>query len=79
MTKSKDVPLHIELHGKRGNMRLYIADCLYLDHYESTLILLRTRAASLRISGRAMKILLLEDGSLEIVGSILEVSFLGAT
>ena len=78
MMKPKDFPMYMEMSGKGRRMCLFIADCRYLDHFESTLILLRTKGSTLRIGGRALELSLLESGGIEITGEVQEVSFLYA-
>lgn len=78
MMKPREFPIYMEMSGKGHRSSLFVADCRYLDHFESTLILLRTRGASLRIEGRALELALLESGGVEIFGEVREVSFLYA-
>lgn len=78
MMKQKEFPLYIEMNGKGRHVRLFIGDCRYLDHFESTLVLVRTGGCTVRIGGRMLEISLLESGGVEIVGEVREVSFLYA-
>ena len=78
MLKNKDFPIHMEWNGTAKQMRFYIRECLRLDHYESTMVLLYTRCGTVRIGGQMLEVLLLEDGGVEIVGRVLEVSIIHA-
>ena len=78
MLKRKDFPIHIEWNGTPQKMRFYVSDCLRVDHYESTLVLLYTRCGTVRIGGQLLSLTLFEEGGVEILGRILEVSFIYA-
>ena len=78
MRKQKDFPIHMEWNGTAKKMRFYVSECIRIDHYESTLILLCTRAGALRIVGQMLLIYLFEGGGVEIQGRVTEVSLLYA-
>ena len=78
MRKKKDFPIHMEWNGTAKDMRFYVSDCLRIDHYESTLVLLYTRIGAVRISGQMLSVSLLEEGSAEILGRVMEVSLIYA-
>lgn len=78
MMKPKDFPIYMEMNGKGRRASLFVGECRYLDHFESTLVLLRTGGCTVRIGGRALEISLLESGGVEIVGEVREVSFIYA-
>ncbi len=78
MRRHKDFPIHMEWNGTPKQMRFFVSDCLRVDHYESTLVLLYTRAGALRICGQMLSIYLFEGGSIEIQGRVTEVSLLYA-
>jgi hypothetical protein len=78
MLKRKDFPVHIEWNGTPKDMRFYVSDCLRVDHYERTLVLLYTRLGAVRIEGQRLSILLFDGGGVEIQGRIGEVSLLYA-
>ena len=78
MMKSKDFPIYLEMRGKGRRVSLFVGECRFLDHYQSTLVLLRTGGCSVRIEGKGLEISMLESGGVEIAGEVLEVSFLYA-
>ena len=76
--KPKDLPIYLEMRGKGRRASLFVGDCRYLDHFESTLVLLRTGGCTVRVGGRGLEISILESGGIEIDGEVREVSFLYA-
>ena len=78
MLKRRDFPVHLEWNGTSKNMRFYVSDCLRVDHYESTLVLLYTRCGALRIQGQMLRLALFEGGSVEIQGRVSEVNLIYA-
>ncbi len=78
MQKRKDFPIHIEWNGTVKQMRFYVSDCLRVDHYESTLVLLYARSGAIRIEGQMLSLSLFEGGGVEIQGRVSEVSLLYA-
>ena len=74
----RDFPIHIEWNGTAKQMRFYVSECLRVDHYESTLVLLYTRCGAIRIGGQMLTLSLMEEGGVEIYGRVMEVSLIYA-
>ena len=78
MRNREDFPIHIEWNGTKRAMRFYVGDCLRVDHYESTLVLIYTKSGAVRIGGQMLSLVLFDGGGVEINGRIAEVTLLYA-